>query len=102
MTSLGGPSNPGVDDNSRAGPPQASSSRNTMPDLSTIVPVSPSSSAAQSPTSSTSSSQLLPIPTPSTNVSQASFSYPESSDEGTILDPLPPDIAAADISIARE
>ncbi|KAK0471177.1 hypothetical protein EDD18DRAFT_1237883 [Armillaria luteobubalina] len=102
MTSLGGPSNPGVDDHSCAGPPQASSSRNTMPDLSTIVPVSPSSSAAQSPTSSTSSSQLLPIPAPSTNVSQASFSYPESSDEGTILDPLPPDIATADISIAPD
>ncbi|PBK69541.1 ras GEF [Armillaria solidipes] len=102
MTSLGGPSNPGVDDHSRAGPPQASSSRNTMSDLFTIVPVSPSSSAAQSPTSSTSSSQLLPIPTPSTNVSQASFSYPDSSDEGTSLDPLPPDIATADISIAPD
>ncbi|KAK0189524.1 hypothetical protein F5146DRAFT_629373 [Armillaria mellea] len=102
MTSLGGPSNPGVDDHSRAGPPQASSSRNTMPDLSTIVPVSPSSSAAQSPTSSTSSSQLLPIPASSTNVSQASFSYPESSDEGASLDPLPPDIATADISIAPD
>ncbi|KAK0457166.1 uncharacterized protein EV420DRAFT_1749027 [Desarmillaria tabescens] len=102
MTSLGGPSNPGVDDHSRAGPPQVSSSRNTMPDLSTIVPVSPSSSAAQSPTSSTSSSQLLPIPTPSTNVSQASFVYPDSSDEGMSLDPLPPDIATADISIAPD
>ncbi|KAG7443324.1 ras GEF [Guyanagaster necrorhizus] len=103
MTSLGGPSNPGVDDHLRAGPPQASSSRNTMPDLSTIVPVpSPSSSAAQSPTSSTSSSQLLPIPTPSTNVSQASFTYPDSSDERTSLGPLPADIATADISIAPD
>jgi hypothetical protein len=49
---------------------------------------------------------LRPIPTPSVNASQASFSFSDatgsSSDGGALFDPLSPEIASADISIARE
>ncbi|KAF9027864.1 ras GEF [Hymenopellis radicata] len=73
--------------------------------ITTVDPLgslSPASSAAQSPTSSTNSSQasfMLPVPTPSSNGSQASFSYVEGTDNNG---PLPPEIAGADISIAPD
>jgi hypothetical protein len=59
-------------------------------------------SSARSPDSSSTSGQfLLPIPNPGGNKSQSSFSM--SDDENSVMqDPLPPEIANADISIARE
>ena len=71
-------------------------------------PTSPSSlqsSLSLSSADSSSSQFLLPIPTPSGNRSQASFAYSDfskSDSEGPSLSSLPPEIASADISIARE
>jgi len=65
-----------------------------------------SSSSLESSLSDSSASQfLLPIPTPSANRSQASFTYSDfskSDPEGPPLGVLPPEIASADIAIARE
>ncbi|KAJ7607320.1 hypothetical protein FB45DRAFT_846796 [Roridomyces roridus] len=65
-----------------------------------------STSSIQSPASSSDSHGsrvLLPIPTTaSDNSSQASFAFSEVDIDGTPLDPLPPEIAAADISIAPD
>ncbi|KAF7307777.1 hypothetical protein MKEN_01137800 [Mycena kentingensis (nom. inval.)] len=44
----------------------------------------------------------LPIPTPSINGSQASFTFSEVDQDGAPLEPLPPEIATADISIAPD
>lgn len=60
-------------------------------------PTSPSSSTSQGASGST--SRLLPIPTPSTNNSQTSFVFP-TPDDAEDLEEVPPEIAAADISIA--
>lgn len=63
------------------------------------------SPASTSSNVSNTSQFLLPIPTPSVNKSQASFVYPdsiESGSENSSLGVLPPEIASADISIARE
>lgn len=57
-----------------------------------------------SPAPPSASSHLrLPIPTPSANLSQTSFAFSGVSDDenGVDLD-LPPEIASAEISIARE
>ncbi|KAJ7042906.1 hypothetical protein C8F04DRAFT_1029796 [Mycena alexandri] len=80
-------------------PPGLSSS----PDLSSSV-IS-STSSLQSPASSVDSHGsrvLLPVPTLSNNGSQASFTFSEVDVDGTLLDPLPPEIAAADLSIAPD
>ncbi|KAI5119558.1 hypothetical protein M0805_005622 [Coniferiporia weirii] len=74
----------------------------TLSELSSAV------SSATSPTSNTSASPgskfLLPVPTPSSNTSQASFALSEVNmcSEGGGLDKLPPEIAAADISISAD
>ena len=45
----------------------------------------------------------LPIPTPSTNRSQSSFAFADVTDDGGgDFDDLPPEVASADISMARE
>jgi hypothetical protein len=66
----------------------------------------PSSLQASIPSNDSSASQfLLPIPAPFANKSQASFTYSDlskSDPEGHSLGALPPEIASADISIARE
>lgn len=70
------------------------------PPQSLLSQTSPSSSNF-----SNTSQFLLPIPTPSVNKSQASFVYPdsiESDSESSSIGALPPEIASADISIARE
>ena len=61
---------------------------------------SPSTTSAAS---SSSHQFVLPIPTPSTNRSRASFSLPDQNDEAAVwsLDSLPPEIKKADVSIAR-
>ncbi|KAJ6554514.1 hypothetical protein B0H19DRAFT_1153894 [Mycena capillaripes] len=81
-------------------PPVLSSS---SPDLSTSL-LSSSASSVQSPASSDShgSRVLLPVPTVSNNGSQASFSFSEVDVDGSILDPLPPEVGAADLSIAPD
>ncbi|KAJ7270684.1 hypothetical protein B0H12DRAFT_1093382 [Mycena haematopus] len=73
----------------------------TSPDQSTSG--LSSASSIQSPTSSDShgSRVLLPVPTLS-NGSQASFIFSEVDVDGSLLDPLPPDIGAADLSIAPD
>lgn len=64
--------------------------------------------SSQSPASTDAQSGhlLRPIPTPSVNASQASFSFSDATagdnDGGALFDPLSPEIASADISIARE
>jgi hypothetical protein len=99
-----------------AGPstPIASASQNvtlspTSPvsthDMTPISPSSLQSSLSLSSVDSSASQFLLPIPTPSTNRSQASFAYSDfskSDPEGPALGTLPPEIASADIAIARE
>jgi hypothetical protein len=46
----------------------------------------------------------LPIPTPSANLSQTSFTFVDVSEDGSGVDfgDLPPEVTSADISIARE
>ncbi|KAF7326699.1 hypothetical protein MVEN_02607100 [Mycena venus] len=75
----------------------------TSPDLSTSA--LSSASSLQSPASSSDSHGsrvLLPIPTLSNNGSQASFTFSEVDVDGSLLDPLPPEIGAADLSIAPD
>jgi len=68
------------------------------PDSSPSDPTNPSSAPP-----SNSSHLRLPIPTPSANLSQTSFAFSGvSGDEGGVDFDLPPEIASADISIARE
>ncbi|KAJ7456961.1 hypothetical protein FB451DRAFT_1275377 [Mycena latifolia] len=62
-------------------------------------------SSIQSPASSTDSHGsrvLLPIPTSSNNGSQASFTFSDVDVDGSLLDPLPAEIGAADLSIAPD
>ncbi|KIY67631.1 ras GEF [Cylindrobasidium torrendii FP15055 ss-10] len=63
--------------------------------------LSPPSSEAQSPTSSSASSSVLrlPVPRPSTNGSQASFTYSDASED---IGHLSAEIASADISISKD
>ncbi|KAJ6539928.1 hypothetical protein B0H10DRAFT_2245371 [Mycena sp. CBHHK59/15] len=64
-----------------------------------------SASSIQSPASSSDSHGsrvLLPIPTSSNNGSQASFTFSDVDVDGSLLDPLPPEIGAADLSIAPD
>jgi hypothetical protein len=75
----------------------------TSPDQSTSG--LSSASSFQSPASSSDSHGsrvLLPVPTLSNNGSQASFTFSEVDVDGSLLDPLPAEIGAADLSIARE
>jgi len=46
----------------------------------------------------------LPIPTPSANLSQTSFTFVDVTEDGSGIDfeDLPPEVTSADISIARE
>jgi GDP/GTP exchange factor required for growth at low temperature len=68
------------------------------PDSASSLSTNPSSAPP-----STSSHLRLPIPTPSANLSQTSFSFSSvSDDEGGVDLDLPPEIASAEISIARE
>jgi GDP/GTP exchange factor required for growth at low temperature len=68
------------------------------PDCSPSHPTNPSSSPL-----STSGHLRLPIPNPSANLSQTSFAFSGvSENEGSVDFDLPPEIASADISIARE
>ncbi|KAJ7222399.1 hypothetical protein GGX14DRAFT_663607 [Mycena pura] len=64
-----------------------------------------STSSIQSPASSSdshTSRALLPIPTTSNNGSQASFTFSDTDIDGTPLEPLPSEIAGADLSIAPD
>ncbi|KAJ6463504.1 hypothetical protein C8R45DRAFT_911716 [Mycena sanguinolenta] len=75
----------------------------TSPDQSTSALSSVSS--LQSPASSSDSHGsrvLLPVPTLSNNRSEASFAFSEVDVDGGPLDPLPPEIGAADLSIAPD
>ncbi|KAF7373596.1 hypothetical protein MSAN_00570000 [Mycena sanguinolenta] len=75
----------------------------TSPDQSTSALSSVSS--LQSPASSSDSHGsrvLLPVPTLSNNGSEASFSFSEVDVDGGPLDPLPPEIGTADLSIAPD
>ncbi|KAJ7146148.1 hypothetical protein C8R44DRAFT_8509 [Mycena epipterygia] len=77
----------------------------TSPDQSTSGFSSTSTSSFQSPASSSDSHGsrvLLPVPTLSNNGSQASFTFSEVDVDGSLLDPLPPEIGAADLSIAPD
>ncbi|KAF5329123.1 hypothetical protein D9758_017145 [Tetrapyrgos nigripes] len=65
-----------------------------------LPPISTSTSSPSSPDPS--HHVLLPIPAPSNNKSQASFTYPDASEDNSLSDPLPPEIANADISIAPD
>ncbi|KAF7297266.1 hypothetical protein MIND_00959800 [Mycena indigotica] len=81
-----------------ASPPGLSTTPDEPPYLS-------SSSSITSPASSVdshSSRVLLPIPTPSLNGSQASFTFSDVDLDGNPLEPLPPEIATADLSIAPD
>ncbi|KAJ7454913.1 hypothetical protein B0H11DRAFT_1875011 [Mycena galericulata] len=75
----------------------------TSPDQSTSG--LSSTSSIQSPASSSDSHGsrvLLPVPTPSNNGSQASFTFSDVDLDGSPLDPLPAEIGAADLSIAPD
>lgn len=75
----------------------------TSPDQS--ISALSSTSSIQSPASSSDSHGsrvLLPVPTPSNNGSEASFTFSEVDVDGSPLDPLPAEIGSADLSIARE
>lgn len=71
-----------------------------------LLPSGSTSSESPKPTSVlTSNAHLrLPIPVPSANLSQTSFTFVDASDDrsGVDFDDLPPEVASADISIARE
>ncbi|KAF8192733.1 hypothetical protein K438DRAFT_1589788 [Mycena galopus ATCC 62051] len=89
--------------------PPLSFEPSSPPGLSTSLDLSASglssASSLQSPASSSDSHGsrvLLPVPTLSNNGSQASFSFSEVDVDGTPLDPLPPEIGAADLSIAPD
>ncbi len=72
-------------------------------DTSRPPSLTPSDSTKPSSASPSTSSHLrLPIPTPSANLSQTSFAFSGSEDEGSFHLDLPPEIGSADISIARE
>jgi hypothetical protein len=81
---------------------------NSPPQAASVEDLSATSLHSSSPASSDPhSGQLLrPIPTPSVNASQASFSFSDTNgggnDGSALFDPLSPEIASADISIARE
>lgn len=83
----------------------------------THLPPSPSLSSSPLPSERTSSESAkptsvlpnnshlrLPVPTPSANLSQTSFAFVDVSEDrsGVEFDDLPPEVASADISIARE
>nr|GAT59071.1 predicted protein [Mycena chlorophos] len=72
------------------------------PGLSTSPDDTSALSSASSSVDSHSSRVLLPIPTPSINGSQASFTFSDVDVDGTPLEPLPLDIATADLSIAPD
>jgi hypothetical protein len=83
----------------------------THPPSSPLLPASllPSGSTSSESTRPTSvlpgSAHLrLPIPTPSANLSQTSFTFVDVSEDGSGVDfnDLPPEVTSADISIARE
>lgn len=78
-----------------------------LSDSSTISSSSISSSTLSSVRSLDSGSSiggqfLLPIPNPGGNKSQASFSLSDDENQSVMLDPLPEEIANADLSIASE
>lgn len=83
----------------------------------THLPASPPSPSSLLPSGSTASDSAkpaavlpstahlrLPIPTPSANLSQTSFSFVDVTEDGSGIDfeDLPPEVTSADISIARE
>lgn len=68
------------------------------PTQSEILPLSAASSSTESHHSN---HLLVPIPTRSVDKAQASFTYPEDNGDPSVLGELPPEIATADISIAR-
>jgi len=77
------------------------------PGLSSLLPSESSSSTDPSkPTSllPADAHLRLPIPTPSANLSQTSFTFVNVSEDGSGVDfdDLPPEVTSADISIARE
>ena len=73
---------------------------------SSLLASGSTSSESTKPTSVLSGSAhlRLPIPTPSANLSQTSFTFVDVSEDGSGVDfnDLPPEVASADISIARE
>ncbi|KAJ7058009.1 hypothetical protein C8F01DRAFT_1149127 [Mycena amicta] len=81
-------------------PPGLSTSPEQTP--STLSSASSSITSPASSVDSHSSRVLLPIPTPNINGSQASFTFSEVDLDGTPLEPLPPEIATADLSIAPD
>jgi hypothetical protein len=81
------------------------------------LPASPPRPSSLLPTGSTASESTkpaavlpstahlrLPIPTPSANLSQTSFTFVDVTEDGSGIDfeDLPPEVTSADISIARE
>lgn len=81
--------------------PHVLSTHDTQPAFPSSGQPSPSISSNDS----SASQFLLPIPPPSVNKSQASFAYSDvsiSDAGGHSFGALPPEIASADISIARE
>jgi hypothetical protein len=94
------------DDTSHVSTPILSHSP-ASPALSTsLMPSDSTSSDSTKPTSALPANAplRLPIPTPSANLSQTSFTFINVSedDSGVDFDDLPPEVASADISIARE
>jgi GDP/GTP exchange factor required for growth at low temperature len=73
---------------------------------SPLLPPGSTSSESTKPTFMLPGSALLrlPIPTPSANLSQTSFTFVDVSEDGSGVDfnDLPPEVTSADISIARE
>lgn len=72
---------------------------------SSLLASGSTSSESTKPTSVLPGTHLrLPIPTPSANLSQTSFTFVDVSEDGSGVDfnDLPPEVASADISIARE
>lgn len=82
-----------------------------------LAPASPPRPSSLLPTGSTASESTkpaavlpstahlrLPIPTPSANLSQTSFTFVDVTEDGSGVDfeDLPPEVTSADISIARE
>jgi hypothetical protein len=87
-------------------PQNATTSQTSLSSLQPASPPSVQLSSLSLPSDGSNASQfLLPIPTPSANKSQASFTYSDiskSDSEGHALGALPSEIASADISIARK
>jgi hypothetical protein len=94
------------DDTSHVSTPILSHSPSSPPHPSSLMPSDNTSSDSTKPTSPlpTNANLRLPIPKPSANLSQTSFTFVNVSedDSGVDFDDLPPEVASADISIARE